>query len=196
MATMIRINLLDWRDARREQRQRQFFIALGLSAAAAAGIIAALLFGYSQAIEAQRARNQLLQQHIAKLERQIQAIQELQETRQNLIKRMRIIEELQQSRARIVHYFDQIVATVPRGVYLTSLRQSGDQTTVTGVAKSNAHISQYMLNIDHSRWFANPQLVVIKSHDEQARRYAKFTLTFETVTPEPKQAKDGGSEGA
>lgn len=189
MATMIRINLLDWREARREDRKRQFFTALAAGALAAVGVIAIILFGYGQAIDAQEARNQLLQNAITKIDRKIREINELEETRQSLITRIRIIENLQQSRAEIVHYFDQIVATIPDGVYLTSLRQNGDKTTINGVAKSNAHVSQYMLNIDHSPWFANPQLVVIKSHNENNRRFANFTLIFQTVTPKSAQAK-------
>lgn len=192
MTAMLRINLLDWRDARREQRQRQFFTALAVSAVIAAGVIAAILFGYGQAIDAQQSRNELLQREIAKLDQKIQAIQDLQETRDNLITRMRIIENLQQSRSAIVHYFAQIVATIPNGVYLTSLTQNGDTTTIKGVAKSNAHVSQYMLNIARSKWFANPQLVVIKSHNEQARRFANFTLTFKTIPPEQAKDKDSG----
>lgn len=186
MATMIRINLLDWREARREQRQRNFFLALGLSAAAAVGLVALVMFGYGKAIDTQEARNQLLQDQITKFEKQIQEIKDLKETRQSLIKRMEIIERLQKSRSRSVHYFEQIVTTVPEGVFLTSLKQNGDKTTVTGLAQSNGRISRYMRNIDKSEWFAQPRLVVIKSHSKDRRRLANFTLTFKTVTPDSK----------
>lgn len=195
MPSMIRINLLDWREARREQRRRQFLTALGISAGAAAAIIVAILFGYGNAIDAQEARNRFLRQEITTIDKQIKEIETLEETRENLITRMRIIEELQQSRAQIVHYFDQIVATLPEGVYLTSLKQDGDKTTVDGIAESNGRVSSYMVNIDDSPWFANPQLVVIKSRNDEARRFANFTLTFKSVTPDSKQNEDNHDSG-
>lgn len=183
MSQMIRINLLDWREERREQRRRQFLSALTLSALAAVAVVYAILYAYGNAIEAQQARNQYLENAIAAIEEKIQKIEKLEETRRNLIRRMHVIEQLQQSRARVVHYFDQLVATIPDGVYLTSLGQDGDITTVHGVAQSNTRVSQYMLNLARSTWFENPQLVVIKSRNANRRRLAAFTLKFKTVPP-------------
>lgn len=188
MEGMIQINLLDWREARREQRKRQFFAALGASAAAAVALVAAMLFAYGKAIDNQEARNRLLENEIAQVDKQIQQIKKLEETRENLVTRMRIIEQLQQSRTQIVHYFDQIVATLPEGVYLTSLKQKNNTTTVEGVAESNGRVSAYMVNLDDSPWFANPQLVVIKSKTDNPRRFADFTLTFKTVNPNSDEA--------
>lgn len=193
MAATIRINLLDWREARREQRRRQFLSFLGASAGAAVLVVVAIMYVYGNAIDAQQARNQVLEDEITRIDKQIKEIEALEKTRDNLITRMRIIEDLQQSRAGIVHYFDQIVATLPEGVYLTSLKQNGDKTTVDGVAESNGRVSRYMLNLDDSRWFANPELVVIKSKDAESRRFANFTLTFKTVTPEART--DAGDSG-
>lgn len=180
---MIRINLLDWREAKRERRKRQFFTALGAAAGGAVALLAAVLFVYNGAIANQQARNTYLQQQIALIDKQIEELEKLEETRQNLITRMRIIEELQRSRAQIVRYFDQIVATLPEGVYLTSLKQSGKLTTVQGVAESNGRVSDYMVNLDASDWFDDPRLIVIKGTEAGPRRHADFTLTFTTVTP-------------
>lgn len=191
MAAMITINLLDWREARREARKRRFFATLGLAAAISAGVVLLAWSWFNGAIEYQNQRNQFLEDEIAKIDRQIQEIRELEKTRDNLITRMRIIEQLQQSRAQIVHYFDQVVETLPNGVYLTSLKQNGDTTTVNGVAESNGRVSTYMVNLDDSPWFDDPRLVVIKSMSRDRRRFADFTLTFKTVTPKPEDlAKD------
>lgn len=193
MAQMITINLLDWREARREARKNRFLTALAAAAVASAGVVFLTMSGFNQAIENQNRRNQFLEQEIAKVDQQIKEIQELEKTRDNLITRMRIIEELQQARSQIVHYFDQLVATLPDGVYLTSLNQKGNITTVNGVAESNGRVSAYMVNLDESPWFDDPQLVVIKSANRDRRRYADFTLTFKSVMPkeEEGEGKDG-----
>lgn len=183
MAKMITINLLDWRKARREARKRRFLSALAAAAVASVGIVLFTLYGFNQAIENQNQRNRFLEQEIAKVDEQIEEIRRLERMRDSLITRMRIIEELQQARSQIVHYFDQVVATLPDGVYLTSLKQNADTTTVNGVAESNGRVSTYMVNLDDSPWFDNPQLVVIKSASQDQRRLANFTLTFKSVMP-------------
>lgn len=198
MSAMITINLLDWREARREARKKRFLATLGGAAAVSAGIVFLTWSGFNQAIENQSERNRFLKQEIAKVDRQIKEIRELEKVRENLITRMRIIEELQQSRAQIVHYFDQVVETLPEGIYLTSLKQNGRTTTVNGVAESNGRVSSYMVNLDDSPWFDDPRLIVIKSLNQDRRRFAEFTLTFKTVTPKPDETSngEGGTEDA
>jgi type IV pilus assembly protein PilN len=183
MIPMITINLLDWREERREQRKQRFFTVLAAVGLVSAGIVGAGWFGYNSAISGQQARNAYLQDEIKLIDKQIEEIKELERVRDNLITRMRIIEQLQQARTEIVHFFDQAVDTLPEGVHLTSLKQSGKGTTIDGVAESNGRVSTYMVNIDDSDWFADPRLVVIKSKSENRRRYADFTLNFKSVTP-------------
>jgi len=183
MSSMIRINLLDWREARREHRKQQFFTALGGAAVITAAILGLIWSYYGSAIDHQESRNRYLKEQIAQIDKQIKEIKELEKVRDDLVTRMRIIEQLQQSRAQIVHYFEQVVETLPEGVHLTSLKQAGKATTINGVAESNGRVSTYMVNLDESAWFDDPRLVVIKTISQQRRRAADFTLNFKTVTP-------------
>lgn len=185
MNHMVRINLLDWRAAEREQKRRRFLtllVAAALGSVALAGVLPMLY--YNNLIDAQESRNRFLESQIATADRQLIELRKLKETRENLITRMRIIEELQQSRSAIVHYFDQLVDTMPDGVYLSSLIQKGKTTTLDGVAESNARVSDYMVNLDDSGWFASPRLIVIKSSESGPGRYADFTLSVDGVNPD------------
>ncbi len=183
MDNFLRINLLDWREARREQRKQQFFTAIGGAALISAAIIGLVWFYYGSAIDNQEARNRYLKDQIAQIDEHIIEIKELERLRDNLITRMRIIEELQQSRAQIVHYFEQVAQTLPEGVHLASLKQADKSTTINGVAESNGRVSTYMVNLDQSDWFDDPRLVVIKTISQERRRAADFTLSFKSVTP-------------
>lgn len=187
MDQMLRINLLDWRDERRELRKQQFFKALGGAALVSAGVIFLILHFYGNAIDFQQQRNSYLKDQIAQIDKQIKEIKDLEKTRDNLITRMRIIEQLQQSRAQIVHYFDQVVKTLPKGVFLTKLTQNSGGTTVNGVAESNGRVSSYMVNLDDSIWFSDPRLIVIKTNKKNRRRAADFTLAFKTASPKPEE---------
>lgn len=177
MADALRINLLDWREARREQRRRSFLGGLTFTTLACAGVIAAItLYFYGHQIDVQQRRNTYLQQQIDAAKQKMVELKKIKAERADLLRRMGIIEDLQRSRSWIVHYFDEITDTVPDGVFLLSLKQDSDATTLKGVAESNARVSDYMVNLDDSPYLDDPRLVVIKSRNSGGHRYADFTL--------------------
>src|SRR5699024_9532104 len=128
---MIRINLRDWREAAREQRRRNFLGALTATIIVCAGLIAfTTLIIYGNRIDAQQQRNDYLQQQINVATHKMVELKKVKAEHASLIRRIHIIEDLQRSRSWIVHYFDQIVASVPDGVFLKALRQNNDTTTL------------------------------------------------------------------
>lgn len=190
MSLALRINLLDWRAAEREYKRKRFIAQLVGAAIATIVVVGVLpVLYYDHLIDAQQTRNRYLQQQIDQAEQHLTEIRTLKQTRQNLINRMQVIGELQHSRSAIVHYFDQLAASIPDGLYLTSLDQNGDTTTLDGVAESNARVSQYMTNLDQSPWFTNPRLIVIKRDDSNGQRRADFTLKVDSTSPKAPAAE-------
>lgn len=192
---MTRINLLDWRQARRDKRKEQFLRLLGLAAAASALLVAFGLFLASGAVDHQKSRNEYLRQQIAETDLKITEIQDLEKTRANLLARMRVIESLQASRTATVHFFDEVVNSLPDGVSISSLKQSSGTVTLTGVAESTGRISTYLKNLDASPWFADPKLVEIKTFERDKQRKAEFTLQVKNLTTE-KLLNDSKAEDA
>jgi type IV pilus assembly protein PilN len=183
---MPRVNLLPWREAQRTERKLKFMVALGVAAACACVATGAVYLLYNAMIDGQVARNELLKQQIMVLDRQIEEINNLEQTKKQFIARMEIIEKLQRSRPEIVHLFDQIVKTLPDGVYLTGVSQTGDHLKFTGVAQSSTRVSAFMRNIDSSQWMKNPTLEVIQS--TQGAFGSSFTLDAQET------AADAGSD--
>ena len=99
---------------------------------------------------------------------------------------MEVIQSLQQTRPQIVHLFDELVRTVPEGIFLKNIKQNGKNLTIDGVAESNGRVSAYMRNIDASDWMSTPKLKVIKTLSGSLRS-SEFTLT--TRQSEPKTDK-------
>jgi len=191
----MRINLLDWRQARRDRLKQQFLGMLGLGAALSAAIAGLWWFTVLQDISAQRERNAYLTQQIAEADQKIKEIEDLERTKDNLLARMRVIEELQASRSATVHFFDEIVNTMPDGVSISSIKQQGDSVTIDGVAESNGRVSTYMKNLDASEWFADPKLVVIITTEKDSQRKGQFTLQVKNLTKaKPKEAEEGAPQ--
>jgi type IV pilus assembly protein PilN len=180
---MPKINLLPWRDELRTQRRNQFYAAMG-GAFGFAGLIVligVLLMG--QIIDAQGDRNRLLEQEIVMLDKRIEEILDLEQKKDRLVSRMEIIEQLQQSRPEVVHLFEDLARTLPDGVYLNSVKQTGNKLEIKGSAESNTRVSAFMRNIDKSQWLESPDLKVVevKGGGAKGSRASEFTVSAKQV---------------
>ncbi len=191
---MTRINLLPWREELRQEQKKQFVMMLVMVAVLGAAIVGLIHFQMQAKIDYQLSRNRFISNEIAKLDKEIAEIAELQKVRRSLIERMEVIQDLQGSRPSIVHLFTEIVSTVPNGVYLESLTQSGNNLVINGLAESNARVSTYMRNLAASDWLKEPNLTVIEIEDITVNRISTFTLTVKQTSPNAtgEEESDGG----
>jgi len=174
---MARINLRPWREERRAEQQREF---LGMLAGfAVLGLVYIFLANMqiSSSIENQQARNNFLSSEIAILDDKIKEIDELRKKRDELIERMRVIQELQGNRPVIVYLFDELVRTLPDGLYYSSLERKGETISLQGLAESNNRISTLMRRLDASDWFEQPNLTSVKALDEDGSAANQFVLS-------------------
>jgi type IV pilus assembly protein PilN len=178
---MPRINLLPWREQERKVRRREFMVAAGGAIIASVVLIGVGKLLYAGWTDAQIEKNNILKKEIVKLDAQIADIQDLETRKQRLVARMEIIEKLQRKRPEIVHLFDEIVKTVPEGVYLTGIKQTGNKLEIHGVAQSSTRVSTFMRNIDSSVWMDNPVLLVVESAKDSPTGGSNFTLTSDVV---------------
>jgi len=157
------INLLPWRQELRQRRRKEFLYGI-VGALALAGIVTLVAsLTVSSMIDAQNNRNELLKAEIAELDKAIEQILVLETQKERMISRMEVIDRLQASRPEVVKLFDQIVSTLPEGVYLTSVKQSGKKIEFNGVAQSSTRVSAFMRNLDASETLSTPELKVIQT---------------------------------
>jgi type IV pilus assembly protein PilN len=179
---MPRINLLPWREGQRKERKLAFLVALGVAVLAAVVTTFAAYLMFDSMIAGQQRRNQTLRTQIKQLDKQIEEINSLETEKQRFIARMDVIEKLQRSRPGIVHVFDEIVKTLPDGVYLTGVQQVGagasKRLKFDGIAQSSTRVSSFMRNIDASEWLRNPELEVVQTAKGPG---SSFTLTADEV---------------
>jgi len=179
---MTRINLLPWRELLRKEREREFYSIAGGAAFFMVLVIVYIHFHMAGVIETQNGRNAYLNKEIKKVESQIKDIKRLESEKAQLLARMKVIEELQGQRPQMVHLFDEIVKTLPDGVYLTSIKQTGTSVAIEGIAQSNARVSAFMRNVSGSHWLADPKLSVIQAlNSKDGQKGSKFILTIKQV---------------
>lgn len=185
---MIRINLLPHRAEKRKARQIQF-IALG----AISLLLGALVVGFvhvaiASKVAWQERRNDYLKHETAVLDKQIAEIKKLREQTDALLARKTVVENLQTTRSDAVHLLDQMLRILPDGVYLKSIKETGNKVNLVGYAQSNARVSTLMRAIEDSPWLDSPSLVEIHGSGSSSSRISEFTLNFNLTKQQPASA--------
>lgn len=186
---MANINLLPWREERRRELKKEFLVML--AAVVLAAVLALLLMNgiVNAAIDNQNGRNQYLQNNINELNRQVAEIQDLEKKRRELLDRMKIIQDLQGTRPLIVRVFDELVRTLPDGVFYQSLDRADKRIDVAGVAESNTRVSSLMRQLDGSEWFESPNLTSVQAATGFGEQASSFKMTV-SISP-PAEEKTG-----
>jgi len=192
---MPHINLLPWREAARQERQRQFAVIAVGAAILAALVVVLVHFQYSGMIEDQIRRNQFLENKIKEVDKQIAEIKTLKEDKKALLARMEVIQKLQRSRPEVVHLFEEISKATPKGVYLLNADRAANKVAIEGVADSNDSVSAFMRQLNASPWLDNPRLAVIESNKSGYKDLSWFKLDVQQVEPKDKEKEKGKSEG-
>ena len=185
---MIPINLLPHRAARRKAQQQQFFVLAGMTVGLAAAIVVAVHTFFAGRIENQVERNKYLESEIVLLDKQIDEIRKLKEQTQALLARKRVVESLQTNRTETVRLLDQLVRQLPDGVYLKTVKQTGQRVNVVGYATSNARVSTLMRNFEASPWLESPALIEIKLVTVDNAPLNEFNLNVNISRPKEESA--------
>jgi type IV pilus assembly protein PilN len=151
-------------------------------------------------IETQRREEQRLVQVINE-------VKDFESRRERLQQRVGLIEELRRGQTAPVHMLDQVSKSLPDMTWLTKMTQSGYDVTMEGNCMSLTSLSDFVANLEGTRYFARPVEIVtseVVPATQQAPEMIKFTVkgTFQMagLQPPPPPAgaappKKGGARG-
>ena len=182
---MAKINLRPWREELRAEKQKQFVVMILGAVIIAGGLAFLWKSDMDSRIAYQQSRNAYIETATKELDKQIKEIENLKRQRDELLARMQVIQDLQGKRPVIVRVFDELVRTLPDGLYYTDLKKSGERLDIVGMAESNSRISNLMRQFEDSEWFANPNLTNVAAADSARSGYSQFNLSVRQRTPEP-----------
>ena len=173
---MIRINLLPYRQEKREAQQREFNMMVGFTAIASAACIFLATNFIDHQIESQQARNERLDQEIASLDKEIADIKDLKTQIKLMIARKQVVENLQTNRNQSVVMLDELSRQLPDGMFYHSIKQEGKKITLEGVADTNARVATMVHNLNDSKWLTSPVLIEIKAVEADQEKQNLFKL--------------------
>ena len=171
---MSHINLLPWRERKRQRERRQLtrYLLVGLGLALLVVFFMQHQASYLTALEHQR--YQQLQNEMMQSIQKIKAIHEIRALRRSRLLRIAILQNLQEMRLNTLRLLDELIAMMPAGVYLNRIEWMGNKVLLLGYAEVTTSISELMRSIEGNPGILAPSLTEIKT----TSRENAFKLNF------------------
>jgi len=135
----------------------------------------------------------------------LKQVQEFEARKQQLQQRVALIDQLRKGQNAPVHMVDQISRALPDMTWLTSLKQEGDTLTLQGRCLTLTSLSDFVGNLEASRYFARPVEIVdsavVSGDGKETPDLIQFTIrgTFQMAgidsPPAPPSGNKGGKRG-
>jgi len=121
---------------------------------------------------------------------QIKDIASLKAEIASLKARQKAVEDLQIDRNVPVHVLNELVRQVPEGIYVTSVKQDGQNLSVAGIAQTQERVSEFLRNTAYSsEWLVKPELVeskaaVLTDKGREQKRLFDFSVRLTVKRPQ------------
>ena len=179
---MAHINLLPWRESRRNKHKNNYLTLLVALTLIAVGLMFAAGNVLDKLTENQNYRNNFLEQHTILLDQQIEKIKNIKKNKQAIEQRMALIEQLEASRNAAPIVLDELVRLVPHGLSFRSFSRQGDLIEILGVSESNNRLADFMRQLQDSTVFSSGELSSITADTSALKAVSDFKLSF-TINP-------------
>jgi type IV pilus assembly protein PilN len=125
-------------------------------------------------------------------------VQKFETRKAQLQQRVTLIEQLRRGQSGPVHVLDEVSKSVPDRLWLTSMVQKDKEFTIDGRTTSLTALSDFVANIEGSRWFKRPVEIVDSQVEPnpQAGDLVRFTIRAQFENLDAPAAPAAGRGGA
>jgi type IV pilus assembly protein PilN len=208
---MIRINLLA---VERERKKTRVVISAAQRATIGATLILLVtVLGVGWWFWSLRQQSIGLDEDIARAELQAQQlrsvlaqVQKFEARKAQLQQRVSLIEQLRSGQSAPVHVLDEISKSLPDRLWLTDMTQTGNEFSISGMTTSMTAVSDFIANLEATRWFKRPVEIVDSQVQSDAKvgDLVKFSIKAQfqdpeapgTATPAAAGGRGGAAAGA
>jgi type IV pilus assembly protein PilN len=204
---MIRINLLAVERQRAKKARGALIPAAHRVTIGASLILIATVLGVGWWFLSLRERSATLDQDIARAEAETQQlrsvlaqVQKFEARKAQLQQRVTLIEELRKGQAAPVRVLDQISRSLPERLWLTEMKQTGQEFALTGITTNLNALSDLVANLEATKWFRRPVEIVDSQvqSDPKTGDLVRFSVkaTFQDPSAPPPAPKPPVKPGA
>jgi len=138
------------------------------------------------------------QQETQRLHSVIQQVQQFEQRRAQLQQRVVLIEQLRKGQTGPVHMLDQVSRSLPPFLWLTEMKQTGDDVVIDGRTTVLTSLTDFVTNLEASGYFKK-SIDIVNTQTEtpqgNASELIRFTIKASFAQPESKATTAGGRGG-
>ena len=175
---MIKVNLLPYREKKKEVQSKNQFVILGALGLAFVVLLGAFHIYTVMKLSGLENQVQSTQQTLQQLKTSIGDINQYKKAKEILEKRLSIIHYLEKNRFAKVLFLDDLTSMVPvNQVWIKSMKESETDVKIDGFAKDNIAIAKFMRNLEKSEQLTSVDLVSSKQTEIAGNKLKQFTLS-------------------
>jgi type IV pilus assembly protein PilN len=125
------------------------------------------------------------------------SVQKFETRKAQLQQRVTLIEQLRRGQTGPVHIFDELSKALPDRLWLVSMSQRGTEFTIAGQTTSLTGVSDFVANLEASKWFKRGVEIVDSTVEQTANGdLVRFTIRADSTNPEAPAAPPPAGRGA
>jgi len=175
---MIHINLLKEKSDKTGLYALQL-IGFGFGIVATVMVCMTMQTGLSGELDNHTNTRDTLNATFERLKEKTAKVEELQRKERLLIEKIRTIQRVKAKKQIPVHILDELTKTVPERAWVTSTAERGGTLEITGVALDNPTVSDFMLSLEHSRYFDIATLGFTEEYFHEGVTLVEFQLAVQ-----------------
>ena len=175
---MIRINLLP---TKRKKKAIEFPIHFipGIFVTVIAAVLMIVYYFYlNNQISTMKADKAAKEQRLIEIKEKIKEVENYEKDNEAFRQKNNVIEELKAKQAAPLILLDEVSNMLPKGVWLTSLAESGGTIKISGVAFTNPDLVNYVQNLKGSKYMTDVQLIESRQAKIEQSSVYNFSLSF------------------
>ena len=127
-------------------------------------------------------------------------VQKFEARKAQLQQRVSLIEQLRKGQSVPVHLLDEISKSLPDRLWLTDMQQGGQEFTVKGITTSMTAVSDFIANLEGTKWFKRPVEIVDSQVQADPKtgdmiRFEIKAVSQDPTAPSAAPAKPTGTPG-
>ncbi|MGY3568524.1 PilN domain-containing protein [Vibrio paucivorans] len=189
------VNLLPWREQKRQQHRQRFYQLLILAVLVAGGIQYGFgaFIGEQNTIQQQRLN--YLKDYNSRLDKQLSRLKLTEQEHQALLQRLSVVESLQQQRNKSTEFMNAIPAMIPEGVYVDKIKMNTLHVELTGISDSMARLATMLDNLEKSPLLEQVEMhSIVHGKQRFGKKFQTFKVSF-SIKPSQLANHREGSHG-
>ncbi|MFA0439406.1 hypothetical protein BCU70_14675 [Vibrio sp. 10N.286.49.C2] len=174
------VNLLPWRERKRNHHRQRFVVAVILSVLVAIIGVQIAAWYVSSQIDVQQARQQYLQKKIDAYQKDIALLSDIVKLHDTLEQRLRYVETLQRQRNKTTAVMNVLPELIPKGVYVDKIVMEGTRFKLSGISSRTANLAQMLDLFERSTLLINVDMhSIVHGNQRFGQSYQSFNISFQ-----------------